>query len=748
MKPSDFDPTKEEGPGKGSQMESVKPAESDGFIISPSNGNEHAGAALFMPVGADIIPQIAHDYFKEHGYDYEWFKQHGGRVEMRDVSVEVSKTKGEPRCIWEACPHLFFRKKRARLLPSKTQIKAWYSIAEDAKSPNKAPQRYWQPRGSGTEAYFIGELQPNIPVLLIEGESNVLTVHKLVPKLDGLQVIGQPGASAYRNSNLDNVSWAKRVIYACPDRDDAAVDDGLSNGVRAGWLSTANYYASRGATVKVLLLHNTAIGQNFAGKLAIDNYLIMGGTLEALLQTARDLADWDPLHAIKRDYALHTPSTNIAHRRNPNLIYSKDKFATLTDNLGTIMVGGKPLSISQAFIRDPKRPEFDRRDWVLDAEVGDIQNGMLNTWSGIAASRWSGAGDKQAWLDFKTHTLAMSEGIESARDLNLMWMAQMLRHPTVKPSWGWFIYSLLQGVGKTGLSRILAHIIGETHAKVTEDSKIFKGEFVGKELMNLLLFSANDISTGNREALRTLYYAIITDPALSVNDKGISRFEIVSYIRLFASANRPDMRITAEDRRFHVTGVVLPMEKGEYVKWFHKALLPAVLGNQHMLLGIYNGLMDEYGAASDTFDFSVAPPKYSSHALFCEDSASMGEGLAREITQRVIDHMKGGGNVAFTKPLIMDILKHEGGNRDAEAGYKAFRNAVAYQNGGSLPQKVVAIDKKQLRLSIAGKDVLYEQEKDANGDLRQTCINGPTWVKKWYEETNNLLLKEGEEGED
>lgn len=712
-------------------------------IMSLPTANEHAGASLFMPAGAKaVIPQIVHEYFAQRGYDYDWFVQHGGRLEIRTVSVEVSKVKGEARCVWEACPHLFFSENRARLLPSKEQIKAWYSMAEEAKSPNKAPQRYWQPRGSSTKAYWVGEQQPNTPVLLIEGESNVLTVHKLAPKLTGLWVIGQPGASAYRNSNLDNVSWNKQIIYACPDRDDAAADDGLSNGVRAGWLGTANYYASRGATVKVLLLQNTALGQNYAGKLAIDEYLIKGGTLEALLQTACDLTDWDPLHAIKRDYALHTPSTNIAHRRNPNLIYSKDKFATLTDNLGTIMVGGKPLSISQAFIRDPKRPEFDRRDWVLDAEVGDIQNGTLNTWSGIAASRWSGEGDAQAWKDFKTHTLAMSEGIESARDLNLMWMAQMLRHPTVKPSWGWFIYSLLQGVGKTALSRILAHIIGDTHAKVTEDSKIFKGEFVGKELMNLLFFSANDINTGNREALRTLYYSIITDPSLSVNDKGISRFEIVSYIRLFASANRPDMRITAEDRRFHVTGVVLPMEKDEYVKWFHKALLPAVLGNRHMLLGIYNGLMDEYGEASDKFDFSLAPPKYSSHALFCEDSASTGEGLAREITQRVLDYMKGGGNVAFTKPLIMDILQRDGGSRDALNGYKAFRNAVAYQNGGSLPQKVVTIDKKQFRLSVAGANVTYDQEQDANGDVRQNCSNDAALVKKWFDETNNLLLGE------
>lgn len=722
----------------------------------------------FDPPEMLVYPQLVLDYCKERDYPPEWAVENGGRFEFLNVRVGTGGKK-DPYVMWNACAGITYVSNRSRLLPDADQKAAWYAAAAAAKTPKDEPQRYTQPKGSKSFAYWgttaakgaaYAKRTSTVPLLLFEGESNWLTLAHKLPELilapePKIMAVAQPGACAYRCENLTDWPMRGRAVLVVPDRDDPYAPDGLSPGVRAGWRSAASYYARLGAVVSIALLQRTRLGrENVGGKLAIDSYLIDGGTIEELFAVAVPVDDWDPLLRLKRDYAIDLKTMEVVTRLDAGQIYTREKFDLLMANKPIVSADGKSISSSAAFWRDPERPEFTRRDWLPDEELGVIQVSVqgtpqvsvLNIWHGIEAAGWGGAAQDEgvrAWADFKAHVRAMSDGNPSAADLNLTYIAHMLRHPLDKPCWWWYIYDERQGIGKTGAGKIVANIIGGAHAFATEDSSLFKGDFTGKEIQNMLLLVLGDINTGSRQGFRSMMYGWITDDVLYVNDKRVSRYGVPSYHRGMISSNKPSIQLDREDRRLHVTGAVLPGSKTtkEYSEWFRGHLYPAVLGDRATLLGIYRGLMEEYGERADKFNCGEEPPKGPTYDLLCDDSSPLNLAIAGGYAASLEDYLAAGGVAVMSIGLVTTWLNHTEQRQDIKPIWAGLRKVLAkHSPKGMVAEKVLmSSGGKVERVCVVGKSIGLEV-KEEGGRERLVCTNEPKDVRDWMVKTMTALI--------
>jgi hypothetical protein len=130
----------------------------------------------------------------------------------------------------------------------------------------------------------------------------------------------------------------------------------------------------------------------------------------------------------------------------------------------------------------------------------------------------------------------------------ICWIAQMIQYPAVKSICVALISK--EGAGKGTLLDLLGKMLGEK--KILETSNPTRdvwGDFNG-QMSQAFLVNLNELSKKETQDAEGKIKTLITDPRLTINNKGVNQFPIVSYHRFLVTTNNEEpMNSKKDDRR-------------------------------------------------------------------------------------------------------------------------------------------------------------------------------------------------------
>lgn len=127
------------------------------------------------------------------------------------------------------------------------------------------------------------------------------------------------------------------------------------------------------------------------------------------------------------------------------------------------------------------------------------------------------------------------------------WIAQMIQYPEVKSICPVLISK--EGAGKGTLMQLFAKMFGSKKIFETADpSRDVWGNFNGRMAAGFLV-NLNELSKKDTMDAEGRMKALITDPTLSINSKGVNQFEIQSYHRFIITTNKEEPVTTTKDDR-------------------------------------------------------------------------------------------------------------------------------------------------------------------------------------------------------
>jgi len=127
------------------------------------------------------------------------------------------------------------------------------------------------------------------------------------------------------------------------------------------------------------------------------------------------------------------------------------------------------------------------------------------------------------------------------------WVAQMIQYPAIKTVCPVLISK--EGAGKGSLMRLLEKMIG--HSKVFETatpSRDIWGDFNGR-MASTFLVNLNELSKKETTESEGRIKALITDPKLTINNKGVNQYDINSFHRFIITTNKEEPVNTGKDDR-------------------------------------------------------------------------------------------------------------------------------------------------------------------------------------------------------
>jgi len=127
------------------------------------------------------------------------------------------------------------------------------------------------------------------------------------------------------------------------------------------------------------------------------------------------------------------------------------------------------------------------------------------------------------------------------------WIAQMIQYPAVKTTCLTFISK--QGAGKTFLIKLLRVLLGNSKVfETTSPSRDVWGDFNGR-MCNTFLINLNELSKKETVESEGRIKGLITDPFLTINNKGVNQYDIQSYHRFIITTNKMEPFNTSKDDR-------------------------------------------------------------------------------------------------------------------------------------------------------------------------------------------------------
>jgi hypothetical protein len=173
---------------------------------------------------------------------------------------------------------------------------------------------------------------------------------------------------------------------------------------------------------------------------------------------------------------------------------------------------------------------------------------VYNTWIPFAMERVSEWKPHQDGLDcIRNHIKILCNHDVVVAEYFEKWIAQMIQYPEVKSICPVLISK--EGSGKGTLLQLFAKMLGRKKVFETADpSRDVWGEF-NLRLLSVFLVNLNELSKKDTVESEGEIKALITDPTLMINSKGINQFEILSYHRFIITTNKEEPITTTKDDR-------------------------------------------------------------------------------------------------------------------------------------------------------------------------------------------------------
>jgi phage/plasmid-associated DNA primase len=145
------------------------------------------------------------------------------------------------------------------------------------------------------------------------------------------------------------------------------------------------------------------------------------------------------------------------------------------------------------------------------------------------------------------HIMILCNHQKEVYDYIILWIAHMLKYPSKKSIVPTFISK--QGAGKGTLMKLLSKLLGEKRVlETTTPSRDVWGNFNGM-MPTKFLINLNELSRKETMESEGRIKALITDPTLTINSKGVNQYEIQSYHRFIITTNNEQPIATSDDDR-------------------------------------------------------------------------------------------------------------------------------------------------------------------------------------------------------
>jgi len=224
-----------------------------------------------------------------------------------------------------------------------------------------------------------------------------------------------------------------------------------------------------------------------------------------------------------------------------------DKSLYVKHERDVVFLSGSQFATSYNHIKDVKR-------WVLDPSMKTYENvgiypkecpsNMFNLWKPFPFE------DKQSSASFKIlqyHLLVLCNNDIMVFRYIEKWLAQMVQYPEVKTICPTFISK--QGSGKGRWLDICRRILGSKKVMETgEPERDVWGHFNG-QMSSAFLINLNELSKKCTKDSMGVIKRLITDPTITINNKGVNQIEIASFHRFLITTNCEDPIQTSEDDR-------------------------------------------------------------------------------------------------------------------------------------------------------------------------------------------------------
>jgi len=173
----------------------------------------------------------------------------------------------------------------------------------------------------------------------------------------------------------------------------------------------------------------------------------------------------------------------------------------------------------------------------------------FNTWQPFAMEKITEYTEKpDALRAIKTHILILCGNSQEVATYFEAWIAQMIQYPAVKSICPTFISK--EGAGKGTLMRLMEKMLGNSKVfETATPSRDIWGDFNGR-MASTFLVNLNELSKRETSESEGRIKALITDPRLTINNKGVNQYDIDSYHRFIISTNNEEpIKSSKDDRR-------------------------------------------------------------------------------------------------------------------------------------------------------------------------------------------------------
>jgi hypothetical protein len=457
---------------------------------------------------------------------------------------------------------------RCRFLENKKQ-----NLFSPKGKNNNGSFRYSQPFNSSPHVYFPPyhdwrkvANDPEKTILITEGEKKAAKACK-----EGLYCIALGGVWGFKSSKrlwdlipeLKNIEWKNRTVEICYDADVM-----LKNEVRAALQSLAFTLTQAYETTRISFVFLDA---EVAGpKTSLDDYLIENG-VEGFLSLKREEYDVGArIQLLNQKLAYvekHGRFLDIKNRLYfKSLWHAREAFL----NEGDVLIDGKKgMSVVDVWAKSKSRRTFN--DLVYEPGSPEVtEENCLNVW--VPPAVRPKKGKPKRWLELVHYIMRKPEYAEWF----LKWLAFPVQNPGEKLFQACFVYSKVQGVGKTFVvDPVMELIQGRENfhrlknANLTSSFNAYAGSKTFVVVNEIYLSDYKD-----RRATMGAIKDMITNERTEVNIKFQPIQNYTDHCNYFFSSNHDDALVIEKDERrlfvIHAPEETLPestyVELDEYIR--------------------------------------------------------------------------------------------------------------------------------------------------------------------------------------
>ena len=268
----------------------------------------------------------------------------------------------------------------------------------------------------------------------------------------------------------------------------------------------------------------------------------------------------DAFESIAEEFELsHCKINNkgffIKETPEKNIIMSKQHLITTYENMVYEKLKDEKI-IECNFINDwlknnPKQRCYDDIECYPDTKL--CPTNIFNTWRPFAMELVKEyTPNVDALKMVKNHIKVLCGNDEYTANYMECWIAQMIQFPAVKTNCPTIISN--QGAGKGTLLKLISAMIGEDkYFETTTPSRDVWGDFNGR-MANTFLVNLDELSRKESLECEGKIKGLITNPRMTINEKGVKQYPIISYHRFFGTTNHQDpFKTEKDDRRNWIT---------------------------------------------------------------------------------------------------------------------------------------------------------------------------------------------------